>query len=61
MSSHVFHEIYLHLNWHTKASRSLPTAALEPDVHEFLRERVRHTRAPTSTALVGQKTTCIWL
>ena len=43
MSSHIFHEIYLHLNWHTKGSRSLLTTSLEEEVHEFLRERCRKT------------------
>ena len=44
MSGHVFHEIYLHINWHTKESRSLLTASLEPEVHQFIRERIQHTR-----------------
>ena len=41
MSSHVFHEIFLHLNWHTKADRPLLTQPLEPAVHQFLRDRCR--------------------
>src|SRR5690349_13245437 len=39
MSSHTFHEIYLHLNWHTKESAPLLTTSIEPAVHEFLRHR----------------------
>ena len=56
MSRHVFHEIYLHLNRHTKASRSLFGVSLEPAVQEFLCERFRTRAAPASTASVGQKT-----
>jgi REP element-mobilizing transposase RayT len=41
MSSHVFHEIYLHLNWHVKNSVPLITAGLEPSVYEFLSDRCR--------------------
>ena len=41
MSSHVFHEIYLHINWHVKDDR--PT--LKPDtaqlVHQLIRDRCR--------------------
>jgi putative transposase len=41
MSGHVFHEVFLHLNWHTKESRPLLTQPLDEEVHEFLRERCR--------------------
>ena len=41
MSSHVFHEIYLHLNWHTKADSPLLTPTVEPIVHKFITERCR--------------------
>ncbi len=44
MSSHVFHEIYLHFNWHTKDNLPLLTPKLEPLVYEFLRDRCRSTR-----------------
>jgi hypothetical protein len=30
MASHVFHEIYLHINWHVKSNHPLLTAKLEP-------------------------------
>jgi putative transposase len=43
MASHVFHEIYLHLTWHTKNSSPLLLAEFEPTVHEFLMERCRKT------------------
>jgi putative transposase len=41
MSSHVYHEIYLHLNWHTKNSQPLLTEQREPAVHKFLLDRCR--------------------
>ena len=41
MASHVFHEIFLHLNWHAKDSHPLITAALEPPIYEFLDDRCR--------------------
>ena len=44
MSAHVFHEIYLHLTWHTKSSRPLITAELEPEVFELLRARCAKTK-----------------
>ena len=44
MSSHVFHEIYLHLNWHTKDNAPLIVPRLESQIHDFLRERCRQTK-----------------
>src|SRR5688572_11078827 len=44
MSAHVFHEIYLHLNWHIKFNKPILVPAFEHDVHEFLRERCRSTK-----------------
>lgn len=44
MASHIFHEIYLHLNWHAKDDQPLITSGIEPAVHEFLTERCRKTR-----------------
>lgn len=43
MSSHVYHEIYLHLNWHTKDNLPLITPSLEPLVHGKLTERCEKT------------------
>ena len=53
MSSHVFHEIYLHLNWHTKDNLPLITSTLEHDIHEFLRERCRQTKGVYFHAIGG--------
>ena len=44
MASHVFHEIYLHINWHTKHDQRLLTPKIEPLVHGLLRERCRATK-----------------
>ena len=44
MSRHVFHEVYLHINWHTKLSRPLLRNSLELKVHQFLQERVGLTK-----------------
>ncbi|HEV7225613.1 MAG TPA: IS200/IS605 family transposase [Pirellulales bacterium] len=44
MASHVFHEIYLHLNWHAKGDRPLLTPKVEPLVHNFIRTRCRQTK-----------------
>ena len=40
MSSHVYHEIYLHLNWHVKDDKALLTPELEPIVHQIITDRV---------------------
>ena len=37
MSSHVFNEIYLHVNWHAKNNHPLLTAKLEPLVRQRLK------------------------
>jgi REP element-mobilizing transposase RayT len=39
MSSHVFHEIYLHINWHTLGSRPMITPSLEALIFDFIRQR----------------------
>ena len=44
MSSHVFHEIFLHINWHTKDNSPLITPRLEPAIHGQLRDRCRQTK-----------------
>ena len=44
MASHVFHEIYLHLTWHTKDDEPLLTPNLEPLVYEVLTGRCHQTR-----------------
>jgi putative transposase len=56
MSAHVFHEIYLHLNWHVKYDKPLLIPSLEVDVHEFLRERCRKTKGVYFHAIGGTPT-----
>ena len=41
MAAHVFHEIYLHLNWHVKDDRPTLKPGIEPVVHEIISERCR--------------------
>ena len=56
MSSHVFHEIYLHFNWHTKGDLPLLTSGLEPLVHDFLRGRCRRTKGVYFHGIGGTET-----
>jgi len=44
MASHIFHELYIHLNWHTKDDQALLDKILEPQVHAFLEQRCKATR-----------------
>lgn len=41
MSAHVFHEIYLHFNWHVKNSAKSLTQEVEPIVHQIITGRSR--------------------
>ena len=41
MASHVFHEIFLHINWHVKEDRPTLNPDVEPLVHNFITERCR--------------------
>ena len=43
MSSHVYHEIYLHLNWHVKDDKAVLTPQLEPIVHQIITDRIHRT------------------
>ena len=44
MASHIYHELYVHLVWHTKQSFPLLDADLEHRVHEYLLEKCRKTK-----------------
>ena len=44
MSSHVYHEIYLHLNWHVKDDHPSLTGQVEPVAHRTITERCRLAR-----------------
>ena len=44
MSSHVYHEIFLHLNWHTKLSMPLLNPKLEKQVYSHIGTRIKQTK-----------------
>jgi putative transposase len=44
MSSHVYHEIYLHLNWHTKLDQPVLTGHLEELTHGLIRQKCREVK-----------------
>jgi putative transposase len=44
MSSHVYHEIYLHFNWHTKGDQPLLTGDIETLAHAELTAKCRRFR-----------------
>ena len=56
MSRHVFHEIYLHFNWHTKNDQPLLDGQLEPLVHDNLKHRCIHTRGVYFDGVGGTET-----
>ena len=56
MSSHVFHEIYLHLNWHVKNDLPQLTTSLEEAVHGFLKARCSSTRGVYFHGVGGTET-----
>jgi REP element-mobilizing transposase RayT len=41
MSSHVFHDLHVHLVWHVKSGRRLLTGEVEELTHAFLRSKAR--------------------
>jgi putative transposase len=45
MASHVYHEIYLHLTWHTKDDSPVLVPGIEQTVHEILTERCHQTKS----------------
>ena len=56
MSSHVYHEIFLHLNWHTKFSMPLLNPALEERVYARLTERIARTKGAWLHGIGGTAT-----
>src|SRR5438874_13559230 len=56
MSSHIFHEIYLHLNWHAKESQPLITPTLEPAIYDFIKDRCRKANGVFVHAIGGTPT-----
>ena len=56
MASHVFHEVYLHLTWHTKDDAPLLIPTLEPIVHNVLTNRCHQTKGVYLHAINGTPT-----
>ena len=56
MSSHVFHEIYLHINWHVKDDHSTLNSDLEALTHKFITDRCRKTKGVYIHAIGGTET-----
>jgi putative transposase len=56
VASHVFHEIYIHLNWHTKNDQPLLSAQIESEVHGFLQQRCRYNKGVYFHEIGGTET-----
>ncbi len=56
MSSHVFHEIYLHLNWHTKNDHPALRGEVEELTHKFLTDKARSMKGVFLQKLGGTDT-----
>jgi putative transposase len=56
VSSHVFHEIYLHLNWHVKLDRPTLTFESEDIVYKLIKERFASIKGAYLHALGGTET-----
>ncbi len=56
MGSHVYHEICLHFNWHTKGDRALLTGDLEALTHAALEEKRRRTKGAYLHGIGGTDT-----
>lgn len=56
MSSHVYHEIYLHFNWHVKDDQMVLTGELEPVVHRFITDRCKRTKGVYFHGIGGTET-----
>jgi REP element-mobilizing transposase RayT len=56
MASHVFHEIYLHFNWHTKDDYPLITPKVEPVIYKLIESRCRDTKGVYFHSLGGTAT-----
>ena len=56
MASHVFHEIYLHINWHVKDDRPTLTPEIEPLVHQLIKDRCRRIKGVYFHGIGGTET-----
>jgi putative transposase len=56
MSSHVFHDIYLHINWHTRGDHPFLKGKVEELAYAFLREKAKRMKGVRLHALGGTGT-----
>lgn len=56
MSSHVFHEVFLHLNCHTKGDHPTLRGQVEELTHAFLHEKAGRMKGTSLLALSGTDT-----
>ena len=56
MASHVFHEIYLHINWHVKDDRPTLNPEIEPIVHQLIKDRCRRIKGVYFHRIGGTET-----
>jgi len=56
MAGHVFHEIYLHLNWHVKDDRPTLNPDVEPLVHRMIKDRCRKIKGVYFHGIGGTET-----
>jgi putative transposase len=56
MAQHVFHDICLHIVWHTKNDRPLLKGDVEQMVHQFLRRRCARTKGVFIHGIGGTQT-----
>jgi REP element-mobilizing transposase RayT len=56
MFAHVFHEVFLHINWHVKDDRPTLKGRIERIVHETIRERCARTKGVYLHAINGTET-----
>jgi putative transposase len=56
MASHVFHEIYLHINRHVKDDRPTLDLEIEPLVHQLIKDRCRRIKGVYFHGIGGTET-----
>lgn len=56
MGSHVFSDIFIHVNWHTKSDRPVLTGNLEAAVRGFLRQRAKTAKDVSLEEMGGTAT-----
>jgi len=56
MAGHMFHEVYLHLNWHVKDDRPTLNPDVEPLVHRMIKDRCRRAKGVCFHGIGGTET-----